>query len=127
MRRRVREVRREPEIAVALVPARQCVAGNGVHLHLEREEVVTALDAVLGCFLDEELAVETLAHQAPLHVREGDDDRVDRAALDLRPQFLERDHEPESSPAIRSRSNRWAISSAADSRSAGSVVVTAAQ
>ena len=42
-------------------------------------------------------------------------------------QFLERDHERESSPAIRSRSSRCAISSAADSRSARSVVATAAQ
>ncbi len=74
-----REVRREPEVAVALVPARERIAGDRIHLHLEREQVVAALDAVLGRLLDEELAVEPLAHQAPLHVGEGDDDGVDRA------------------------------------------------
>ena len=35
--------------------------------------------------VEEELRVQTLAHQPALHVREGDDDRVDRAALDVAP------------------------------------------
>jgi hypothetical protein len=43
-----REVRRDPEVAVALLPVRHLVPGNRLHLHVEREQVVAALDAVVG-------------------------------------------------------------------------------
>ena len=87
------EVRGEPEVAVATLPAGDLVPGNGVHLHLEREQVVAALDRVPGLeLLQEELAVDPLAHQAALHVGERDDDRVDRAALDLAPQLVQGEH-----------------------------------
>ena len=42
--------------------------------------------------LDEELAVEPLAHQPALHVGEGDDDRVDRARLHVGLQLVEAKH-----------------------------------
>ena len=75
------EVGREPEVAVAALPARHLVAGLGVHLHVEREQVVAALDVVAAVHLrEEELGVQALAHQAALHVGEGDDHRVDLAA-----------------------------------------------
>ena len=80
------EIRLEAEVAVAALPARDLVAGHGVHLHLEREQVVAALDRVAGVQLvEEELGVEALAHQAALHVREGRDDGVDDAELDVLP------------------------------------------
>jgi hypothetical protein len=48
---------------------------------------------VLGFhLLDEELAVEPFSHQPALHVGEGDDDRVDRAGVDLGLQLGEREH-----------------------------------
>ena len=65
----------EPEVAVAAIPARDLVAGNGIHLHLEREQVVAALDPVVGdVSVAEEAALKPLAHQPALHVRERDDD-----------------------------------------------------
>ena len=90
------EVGLEPEVAVAALPARHRVARHRVHLHLEREQVVAALDLVAGVeLLEEELRVEALAHQAALHVGERGDDRVDRPRLDVRPQFLDFQHKTE--------------------------------
>ena len=73
-----REVGPQHEVAVAVLPARDRVAGDRIHLHVEREQVVAALDPVLGDVLEEELAVHALAHQPALHVGERDDDGVDR-------------------------------------------------
>ena len=87
------EVRLELEIAVALLPARDLVARDRLHLHVEREQVVAALDLVPGAdLLDEVLAVEPFSHQATLHVGEGDDDRVDRPRLDLSRQLVQAQH-----------------------------------
>ncbi len=87
------EVRPQDEVAVALLPAGDAVARDGVHLHVVGEQVVAALDAVLvDVVLDEELPVEALAHEPALHVGEGDDHRVDRAVLDRRRQFVQRQH-----------------------------------
>ena len=78
----------------APLPACDRVARHRIHLHLEREQVIAALDAVAGVELvEEELAVQALTHQPPLHVREGNDDRVDGAALDVRPQLVDAQHE----------------------------------
>ena len=88
------EVGDDVEVAVPLVPARDLVAGHRVHLHLEREQVVAALDGVLFVenLLDEELGVEPLPHQAPLHVGERDDDRVDLAGGDQLSQRVGAQH-----------------------------------
>ena len=51
--------------------------------------------------LDEELAVEALAHEAALHVGERDDDRVDRAPPHLDPQLLEAQHTLDPIPSYR--------------------------
>src|SRR5205807_247984 len=80
-----------------LLPARDRVAGHGLHLHLEREQVVAALDpvaAVADRVVEEELRLEPLAHEPALHVGERDDDRVDRAALHVAPQLLDAQHAP---------------------------------
>ena len=73
------------EVAVAALPARDLVARDRVHLHVEREEVVAALDLVLRPPISSQKnsAVEPLSHEPALHVGERDDDRVDRARLDL--------------------------------------------
>jgi hypothetical protein len=97
-----REVGDHPEIAVAALPARECITGYRVHLHLEREQVVAALHRMPGPHLvDEELAVEALAHQPPLHVGERHDDGVDRARLDVGPQLVEREHGGDPTRAVR--------------------------
>jgi hypothetical protein len=44
---------------------------------------------VLERVVEEELRMDALAHQAPLHVGEGDDDGVDRTRLDVRAQLVE--------------------------------------
>ena len=88
-----REIRLHREVAVATLPARDLVARDRVHLHVEREEVVAAFDRVLvRHLLAEELRVEPLSHEPALHVGERDDDRVDRARLDLGLQLVERQH-----------------------------------
>ena len=46
----------------------------------------------VGHLLAEELRVEPLSHEPALHVGERDDDRVDRARLDLGLQLVERQH-----------------------------------
>jgi hypothetical protein len=85
------------EVAVTLLPACDAVAGHRVHLHLEGEQVVTALHAVLGhVLLQEELRMQAFAEEASLHVGERDDDRVDRAALHLVTQLVQREHGCES-------------------------------
>ena len=99
------------EVPVALFPTRDLVAGNRVHLHVQREQVVAALDLVAGShLLEEELAVEPLPEQPPLHVGERDDDRVDRTGLDLARQLLESQHRGDPSASGRfvdMTSNRW--------------------
>ena len=67
--------------------------------------------------LDEELGVQALAHQPPLHVGEGDDDGVDRAALDLGAQLLEGQH-ARRSYSVRAREDTAAHHSALPTRAA---------
>ena len=88
------EIRLHCKVPVSPLPARDLVPGNRVHLHVYRKQVVAALYGVLvGHLVAEELPVEPLAHESPLHVGECDDDRVDRAGLDLRPQLVQRQHQ----------------------------------
>ena len=86
------EVGHEHEVAVAALPRRHRVARHGVHVDVDREQVVAALGAVLGDAVDERAGVQPLALQAALHVAHREDDGVDAAARDLRAQFLQRQH-----------------------------------
>ena len=59
-----REVGHDPEVAVSLLPVDHLVAWDGVHLHVEREQVVAALDAVV-CDLVEEIGdLDPLSNRA---------------------------------------------------------------
>ena len=78
------------EVAVALLPVGHLVAGHRLHLHVEGEQVVAALDPVLDDLVEEVLDLDPLAEQPPLHVGEGGDDRVDRARLGLLAEVVER-------------------------------------
>ena len=84
-----REVGLHDEVAVALLPARRRVAGHRLHVDVVGEEIVAAVRLLVGP-ADEELGLETLADQAPLHVGEGHDDGVDLAGLDGGLQCIER-------------------------------------
>ena len=85
-----RQIRRQVEVAVPALPRRELVARHRVHLHVEREQVVAALGAVpVLDLLEEEVSVQALAEQPPLHVGERHDHRVDRL---IRAQLLERQH-----------------------------------
>src|SRR5207248_3533816 len=59
---------------------------------VEREQVVAALEPVLGGLLEEELGLDALAEQAALHVGERGDDGVDRPVLDLGSQLFDGQH-----------------------------------
>ena len=85
-------VRGDAEVAVALLPVRHLVARHGLHLHVEGEEVVAALDPVLGDLVEEVVDLDPLAEQTALHVRERRDDGVDRARLGLVLEVVEREH-----------------------------------
>ena len=81
-----RQVGHDPEVAVALLPVGHRVARDRIHLHVEREQVVAALDAVVDDLVEEVLDLDPLAEQPALHVGERGDDGVDRAGLRLCPR-----------------------------------------
>ena len=77
----------DPEVAVSLLPVGHLVAGDRIHLHVEREQVVAALDPVVDDLVEEVGDVDPLADEPALHVGEGGHDRVDRARLRLGAQL----------------------------------------
>ena len=84
------EVEDELHVAVAALPRGDRVAVDGVHVDVDAEQVVAALGAVARATHVEEVApVQPLALQPALHVGEGDDDGVDLAGLDPRPQLVD--------------------------------------
>ena len=76
------EIRLAQHVAVPGLPAREAIAGQRVHVDVDREQVGARVDAVLGDVAGEEVPGDALAHQAALQVGEGDDDGVDLAAVD---------------------------------------------
>ncbi len=87
-----RHVRGDPEVPVAVLPVRHLVAGQRLHVHVEREQVVAALHPVPDHLVEEVLDLDALAEQPALHVREGRDDGVDRALLGLLAEIVEGEH-----------------------------------
>ena len=78
------------EVAVALLPVRERVARDRLHLHVGREEVVAAVRAVRRGLVDEQLGVVPLAHQPAVVIGEADDDGLDFAARRRLTQLVER-------------------------------------
>jgi hypothetical protein len=66
---------------VAERPGRRLVAGHRLHLHVDGQQIVAAV-GLLDHAVEEEARRHALAHEAALHVREGDHHRVDLARLD---------------------------------------------
>jgi len=71
------KIRRHHEVAVAAFPRGDPVAVDGVHLHIDGEQVVAAFRAVRQHVVQEMRRVDPLALQPPLHVGDRDDDGVD--------------------------------------------------
>ncbi|MCY1302811.1 hypothetical protein D9M70_524920 [compost metagenome] len=84
-----RKVRLHRIVAVALLPARRLVAGNGLHLHVGRKQIVAAMRFLPGA-VDEELRVEALAHQPALHVDLAGENRIDAPGGDVFLQLIKR-------------------------------------
>ena len=79
----------EHEVAVAALPRGHRVAVDGVHVDVDRQQVVAALGAVLDDLLDEVARRQSLALQTALHVAQRDQHRVDLAGLDPAAELLE--------------------------------------
>ncbi len=77
-----REVGDEVEVAVAEFPAGVLVPGDGLHLHVDGQQVVAGMRSVLHRVVDEEGRVEALAQQTAVPVGEGGQHRVDLAGAD---------------------------------------------
>ena len=75
----VRVVEHELHVAVPLLPRRDGVAADGVHVDVDGQQVVAALGARLERDVEEVAGVQPLALQPALHVGEGDHDGVDLA------------------------------------------------
>jgi hypothetical protein len=86
------EVDHHVHVAVAELPVGERVAGDRLHLHVDGEQVVAGVAAVLGDLLDEHLGVEALAHQAAVVVGEAGDHGLDFALRHHALQLLERQH-----------------------------------
>jgi hypothetical protein len=84
-----RHVGLDDEVAVALGPARRRVARNGLHVDVVGEQIVAAVRFLVSA-IDEELGLEPLADQAPLHVDEACQDGIDRAGANRAFQRVER-------------------------------------
>jgi hypothetical protein len=84
-----REVRLHHEVAVAAGPGGHRVALDGVHVDVDRQQVVAALGGVLEDDVQEVLGVQALALQAALHVGERHQDGVHAAGLDVDAQLLD--------------------------------------
>jgi hypothetical protein len=102
--------RLDDEVAVAERPGRRLIAGHRLHFHVDRQQIVAAV-GLLDHAVEEEARRHALAHQAALHVREGDHDRVDLASLDqlLQPaQFKKSVHRAPLLPRHRGLSHHGA-------------------
>ena len=86
------QIRLDGEIAVALLPVRHLIPGHGVHLHVEREQVVAPLDALLDDLIEEVMDLDPLTDESALHIGKRRDDRVDGAALGVVAQHIQGHH-----------------------------------
>ena len=84
------EVRLHLEVAVAARPRRHRVAVDGVHVHVDGQQVVAALGAVLGDVVEEVAAVSRLPWSRPSMSAIDEQHGVHRAVVDRLAQLVER-------------------------------------
>ena len=77
------EVRTHLEVTEAGVPIGDAVAVHGLHLDVDGEEVVAAMGSLLGHLIEEERCDEAFTDEPADHVRDGDNNRIDRAGFDF--------------------------------------------
>ena len=76
------EVGLDHEVAVALFPACRLVARHRLHVDVVGQQIVAGVGFLVGA-VDEELGLETLAHEAALHVDERRHHGIDGAGFHL--------------------------------------------
>lgn len=76
------EVGHHRHVAVAALPAGEGVAVDGVEVDVDGQQVVAALRVPVHGVFEKEPRRDALAHEAALHISEGDDDGVDLARGD---------------------------------------------
>jgi hypothetical protein len=86
------EVGPQHEVAVAALPGRHGVAVDGVHLHVDGEQVVAGLGGVRDDLVEEVLGGAALALQPALHVGDRDEDGVDGPVRDQLAQPVDGEH-----------------------------------
>ncbi len=84
-----RDVGPHLEVAVAALPRGHLVAVDGVHVDVDREQVVAGLGAVVDHLLEEVAGRHPLALQAALHVGEDQQHRVGASGRDVGAQLVE--------------------------------------
>ena len=76
-------------VPVAGLPVHEGEPVGRVHLHVRAEQVRAEVGAVVDDAVEERLRLDALAHEAPLHVRDRHDQRVDPAVPDHGLELLE--------------------------------------
>src|SRR6266508_5267633 len=76
------------EVAVALLPAREVVARDRIHLHVAGKQVIARVQTMGRHVLDEETANEPLAQETPVEIREGGQNGLGFARLDKPRELL---------------------------------------
>jgi hypothetical protein len=98
----------EHEVPVAELPGAHRVAADGVHVHVDGQQVVAALGVVLQHLVEEVAGGQPLALEAALHVGDREQHRVDAPGVDLGPQLLDRQCPWHESPLTdRPVSSEW--------------------
>ena len=121
------QLRRQVDVAVALLPAGEGVPGDRLHLHIDRQQVVAGVGAAIGDLVEEEPGVEALAEQATVEVREGDQHGLDIAAFDQLAQALPRQHAAYGAHALAPPRARRTVSPAVARRQASPAASGAAR
>src|SRR5690606_9500650 len=93
-------------VAIALLPARRPEAGNGLHFHIGCQQIVATM-GLLESALHEELGLETLAHEAGLHIDKASANSFDTALRGILLQLIERILCGHGSILIERRSGPW--------------------
>ena len=85
-----REVRHAMEVAVALLPVGEGVAGDDVHLHVDGEQIVAGVHPLLGDAVEKEAPGDAFAEQPAVEVRKDHQDGLDLAVDHLARELLDR-------------------------------------
>ena len=83
------QVGHQVHVTVALLPVGELVSGDRFHFHVDGEQVVTAVSALLDDLFEKEARVEPLSGQAAVEVGEADQHGVDGPFGEVGLEFFE--------------------------------------